>query len=158
MARIIPNNNTWVAFALSIAAGSLDPTSGEITGATVLTHYLISINASSQGNVVPTPALDSLFETNIIGTSQASFSADFYRDDTTDTAWNTLARGQDGYFLISRFGGTGTANAPTTGDHLEVWPVTVVSRTMSNMTNNTVETFTVTCSVPVEPNEDAVVS
>ena len=34
----------------------------------------------------------------------------------------------------------------------------VVSRTMSNMANNTAMTFTVTCSVPDVPNENATVA
>ena len=54
----------------------------------------------------------------------------------------------------SRYGGKPT----TAGDKLEVWPVRVISRTASNMTNNTVATFTVTFSVPEEPAEDAVLA
>jgi hypothetical protein len=44
------------------------------------------------------------------------------------------------------------------GDKLEVWPVRVISRTASNLTNNTVQTFTATFSVSVEPSEDSVLS
>src|SRR5690242_3755201 len=99
MARIIPNENTWVGFATTVASVNA-PTAANITAAVDLTHYLISINASSQGNTVPTPALDSLFETTIAGTTQASFSADFYRDDEDDLAWDTLPRATNGYFII----------------------------------------------------------
>lgn len=158
MARLIPNENTWVGFATSIASASLAPTATEINAATNLTPLLISLNASSQGNTVPTPSFDTLFETSINGTVQASFSADFYRDDTADTAWTTLPRGTAGYFIISRFGGSGTGAKPQSSDKVEVWPVTIVSRTMANMANNTVQTFTVTASVPREPNENATVT
>ena len=157
MTRVIPNENTWVGFAASVASPTLVPTTGEITGSVNLTPFLMGINASSQGNTVPTPSFDSLFETTILGTSQASFSADFYRDDVADTAWTTLPRGTEGYFIISRFGGAGTDAMPTTGDSVEVWPVQVVSRTAANMANNTVQSFTVTCSVNIEPNENATV-
>lgn len=161
MSRVIPNDNTWVGFATTIAATTLIPTATEISGGTNLTPYLMGINASSQGNTVPTPSFDTLFETTIVGTSQATFTADFYRDDTTDTAWTTLPRGTKGYMIISRFGGTDVApnaNRPKAGDKVEVWPVQVLSRTAANMANNTVQTFTVTCAVNIEPNESATVT
>jgi hypothetical protein len=160
MARLIPNENTWVGFATAVANKSA-PTPTEVSGAVNLTPFLISINASSRGNTVPTPAFDTLFETSIPGTNTATFDADFYRDDTNDLAWDTLPRSTKGFFLVSRFGGGGTganANMPVAADDVEVWPVMVVSRTMANMSNNTVMTFTVSCSVPEEPDEDAVVS
>lgn len=158
MARIIPNENTWVGFATSTPANLSAPTVSEINTATNLTPFVTSINASSQGNTVPTPDLSTLFETNIPGTVQATFTADFYRDDETDTAWTTLDRGTEGCFLISRFGGSGTGNKPTSGDYVEVWPVLIVSRTAGALSSNTVQTFTVTASVPQEPDENAVVA
>jgi hypothetical protein len=159
MARLIPNERTWVGFAPTVTVKTA-PTSANIAAAIVLTPYLISLNASSRGNTVPTPSFDTLFETSIPGTVQATFDADFYRDDATggDLAWSTLPRRTNGFFIISRFGGLGTANLPIAADKVEVWPVMIVSRTMANMSNNTVMTFTVTCSVPSEPAENAVVA
>lgn len=157
MARLIPNENTWVGFATAVADISA-PTAAEISNAVDLTSYVISLNASSRGNTVPTPAFDTLFETSIPGTVQASFDADFYRDDDDDTAWETLPRGTEGYFIISRFGGSGTGNMPQATDVVEVWPVRVVSRTNANLAVNTAMTFTVSCSVPEEPDEDATVA
>lgn len=156
MARIIPNENTWVGFATT--ANLTAPTAAQVTAAINLTPYVISLNASSRGNTVPTPAFDSLFETSTAGTSAATFDADFYRDDEDDTAWETLPRGTRGFFLISRFGGTGSDNKPVATDVIEVWPVMVTSRTMANMSSNTVMTFTASCSVNVEPNEAATVA
>jgi hypothetical protein len=158
MGRIIPNEQTWVGFASTITATDLEPTAAEVAAAEDLTPFLMSLNASSQGNQVPTPSFDSLFETSITGTSQATFSADFYRDDTDDTAWTTLPRGTKGYFIVSRFGGTGTDQMPIATDVVEVWPVEVTSRTAANMQNNAVQTFTVTCAVNIVPNEAAVVA
>ena len=157
MARIIPNENTWLGFVPTVA-NLAAPTRAELGGAVNLTPYLLSINASSQGNTVPTPSLDTLFETSIAGTVQASLSADFYRDDDVDLAWTTLPRSTRGVFIISRFGGSGTDSEPITGDTVECWPILVVSRTNSNVSNNTVLTFTVTGSIPEEPNEAAVVA
>lgn len=157
MGRLIPNENTWVGFKTTITGTITSPKVADINGATDLTPFLMSLNASSQGNVVPTPSFDTLFETSIIGTSQATFTADFYRDDTADTAWTSLARGTKGYFFVSRFGGGGTDQIPEVGDVVEVWPVEVVSRTAANMQNNTVMSFTVNCAVNVEPGEASVV-
>jgi hypothetical protein len=158
MSRVIPNEQTWVGFATVVAAADLEPTAAEVAAAVDLTGLLMGLNASSQGNTVPTPSFDSLFETSIVGTSQATFSADFYRDDVSDDAWETLERGTQGFFIVSRFGGSGTDQLPIAGDTVEVWPVTVVSRTAANMANNTVQTFTVTCSINIEPNEAAIVA
>lgn len=156
MTRLIPNENTWVGFSADEV--DLDAVvAADVTGAVNLTSYLISMNASSRGNTVPTPSLDTLFETSISGTVQASFDADFYRDDETDLAWETLPRATSGYFLISRFGGSGDDNEPEATDVVEVWPVIVTSRTMANMSSNTVMSFTVSCSIPQEPNEEATV-
>jgi hypothetical protein len=159
MARIIPNEQSYVGF-LPAVANLASVTSAELTAGKNLTSYLISMNASTQGNTVPTPNISTLFETSIPGTVQASLTADFYRDDTVgangDLAWVTLPRKTNGFFVIQRFGGTGAT--PAAAAKVEVWPIRVVSRTMSNMANNTALTFTVTCSVPDVPNESAVVA
>lgn len=157
MGRIIPNEQTWVGYVAAVADADLEPTAAEVAAATDLTPLLMSINASSQGNTVPTPSFDSLFETSIVGTSQATFSADFYRDDTTDTAWTTLPRSTEGFIIISRFGGSGTDQMPIAGDTVEVWPIIVVSRTAAALANNTVQTFTIQCAVNIVPNENATV-
>ena len=83
-----------------------------------------------------------------------------YRDsvDANDDAWNALPRGTTGVFYISRFGGTGTNRLPVATNKVEVWPIIVTSRAASPMSSNTAQTFTLTCSVPVEPNEAAVIT
>lgn len=80
-----------------------------------------------------------------------------YRDDTTDTAWTTLPRETKGYFVISRFGGKGTNAAPIVGDKVEVWPVFIVSRSATNLTSNTAQTFQIQASVFEVPNESVAV-
>jgi len=155
VSRLIPNENTWVGFAPAVADVSA-PTTAEIGAATDLTEFVITIDASSQGNQLPTPNLSSLFETSISGTVQASFTGEFYRDDTTDTAYETLPRATAGFFVISRFGTAGVA--PTSADVVEVWPVRVTSRTDSALTSNDVLRFTVACAVTDEPDEAATVA
>lgn len=157
MARIIPNQNTFIGFTTTRPVSLAAPTDLEVAASTNVTEYVVSLTANSQGNTVPTPSLDTLFETSVPGTSTASFTADFYRDDTDDTAWETLTRGLKGYFYISRFGGGGANAMPEAGDKVEVWPVTITSRSASALASNTAQTFTLTCAVPEEPAEDAVV-
>lgn len=185
MARIIPNNNTWIGFLPvtgafaglsgysttwnSVSSGAATISQAEIDSAYDITPFLISLTAQSTGNTVPTPTLDSLFEGNIPGTVNASFTMDLYRDDATytdantsvsdtDFAWNKLARGQKGYVIVSRYGGTGTNQEPTAGNIVEIWPVIVTARTAGAVSSNTVQTFTVTAAVPQEPAESATVS
>lgn len=160
MARIIPNDASYIAFASSggIASASLIPTAAEVTAAINLTSFVMSLTATTQGNVLPTPSFDTLFETSTVGTSSSSFSLDCYRDDTTDTAWSTLPRKTKGYMIVSRFGGSGALRKPITGDKVEVWPIIVTSRSMAGMSNNTIQSFTVTCAVFQEPNEAATVT
>ena len=153
--RVIPNESSWIGFTTTRPADIHNPTEQELAAATNLTNFVISLTAQSQGNTVPTPNIDSLFETSVPGTSQASFTADMYRDDAADTAWETLLRGTVGYFLISRFGGSGADHMPKQGEPCEVWPVRITSRTASAMASNTAQTFTCVAAVPEEPAENA---
>lgn len=153
MGKFIPNKNTWVGFAATVAAIDA-PTTAEVDGAVDLTPLVTGLNASAQGNAVPTPSFDTLFETSILGTSQATFTIDLYRDDDPDAdlGWVTCTRGTKGFFIITRYGGK-----PASTEPCEVWPVTILSRGMAQESNNTVVSFTLTCAVPVEPAEDATV-
>lgn len=132
----------------------------ELNSAVDLTGFLIQITASTTGNIVPVPTLKNRFETTIPGTVGASFSADFYRDDANDLAWATLPRGARGNVVISRLGGKSATvlGMVIAGDTVEVWPVTVTSRSAAGMTSNTAEMFTVTCTVPTVPVENAIVA
>ena len=61
MARLIPNENTWIGFAADGAITNINsPTAAQIAAAIDLTGFTISLNASSRGNTVPTPSFDSL--------------------------------------------------------------------------------------------------
>lgn len=157
MSRIIPNENSWIAYAAAIA-NIHAPTVAELAAGIDLTDYIVTINASTTGNTVPTPSLKTLFETSVPGTAAAQFTTDMYRDDEDDLGWLTLPRDTKGFFLISRFGGTGPANRPVVTQKVEVWPIHVSSRAGGALSSNTAQTFTVTCSVPAEPDEDAIVA
>jgi hypothetical protein len=160
MSKLIPNENTWVGFEVvtTFPTDLTAPSAADIASAENLTPFVVSINASATGNTVPTPALDSLFETSVPGTSAATFQGDFYRDDEDDAAWDALQRGVKGVFYISRFGGKGTDKMPILADKCEVWPVIITSRSAAALSSNTAQTFTVTAAVTVEPAENATVA
>jgi hypothetical protein len=164
MSRVIPNGQVWIGFTTTAPASAnlSSITEAEIDAATDLTNKVASINPTSQGNAIPAPALDSLFDRSVVGTSQGNFTGDFYRDDAADVAWDALPRGTRGWFFIQRFGGSRTTPAgnpkPGNGDSLEVWPVEITQRAGSPLTTNQIQTFTVTAAVPEIPNEDATVT
>lgn len=159
MARLIPNENTEVWFVPTIADADLNPTVSEVEGGTRLTEFIITMDASSTGNTVPTPTFASLFETSISGTVSATFTAEFYRDDEDDTAWDTLPRATNGYIVVARFGFGGATKAdPADGDTVEVWPVRLTARSAMALTNNEVQRFGIEAAIPEEPNEDAELS
>jgi hypothetical protein len=156
MARLIPNENTQVHFCLAVD-DIASPTVAEIEDGQDLTDFLVTLDASTSGNTVPTPSFASLFETSISGTVTSTFTAEFYRDDEEDTAWETLPRATDGYFVVSRFGYTGEDGAPEEDDPVEVWPVRITTRSATALQNNEVQRFGIEAAIPREPAEDATV-
>lgn len=162
MARLIPNQKTKVYYTATIA-NIASPTVAEVvTAGKDLTAYVISINATTRGNIVATPDFSSRFETSIPGTVSSTFEADFYRDNASgasgDLAWITLPRDTAGYIVISRFGGSGANGVVAATDKVEVWPITVMTRAAQNLTNNTAQTFMIQCAVTAVPNEAAVMA
>lgn len=163
MARVIPNETSWIGWSETAPTDMEAPTVAWIGSAEDWTCFVSSINASSQGNQIPVPDLCSRFERSIAGTVNATFSAEFYRDDEAagDVPWDTLVRGKKGYFIVSRFKAgfaPGDDPKPEAGDTIEIWPVEVTSRQAGPMSSNTVQTFTVQAAVNVVPAEDAVVA
>jgi hypothetical protein len=161
MSRVVPNENTWIGFGTVIPTNLQAPSlATNINAVTTedLTCFVVSLTASSTGNTIPTPSICSLFETSIPGTSTATFTADFYRDDLDDAAWDALERGNKGVFYISRFGGGGANGKPILADNVEVWPIQVTSRAASALASNTAQTFTLTCAVIDVPAENATVA
>lgn len=163
MANLIPNEETFVGFVVATAskpfgvANTASPSILEVNSAVDVTDYLISLNASATGNTVPTPRLKSLFETSVSGTSTATLSGDFYRDDEDDLAWDTFPRRTRGSLIIKRFGGTGPERRPAVAEECEVWPMGVTSRAAANLQSGMAQMFTMTANVPKEPAETAVV-
>lgn len=147
MARIIANKNTEVVFITPVPADLEAIDDDDINGGVRLTQYMTSFDNATEGNEVDTPDFSTDFETSIPGTYSATVSAEFYRDDDNDLAWDTLQRGVDGVFCIMRFG-------TTAGDPMEVYPVRVTSRSPVALANNESQRFNMEAAVPDPPLED----
>lgn len=146
MARVIANNLTKIYFG-PVADVQAGATRAEIDGATDLTGFLTSFDNSVEGNEVDTPNFEDAFESSIPGTYSASVTAEFYRDDDVDTAWDTLPRAAEGSFIIQRFGDEATKPQ-------EVYPVRITSRSPVALANNESQRFTISAAVHSPPNED----
>lgn len=152
---------SWVTTIANIAA----PTTSELNAGVDLTPFLRrdGLKMPMKGNVADASDLSSPFNKQAPGTFGGdSWSLGLYRDDTTDTAWTTLAppttaapNGTAGYLVVRRFGGAGTAYA--SANKLEVGPASVISREMQDTAENENANFMVTLAVTGEPNMTAVI-
>lgn len=142
------------------------PTDDEINGGVRLTPWLLrdSLSTPQAGNEIDTSDMSSKQDTSAPGTRKAGpVTVGFHRDtvEGNDDAWTTLPAGTDGNLVIARFGvsgGTDDAPAAANGDRVEVWPINVISRQMTDPAVNQSQRFTVTCSVPGAIDDDATVA
>jgi hypothetical protein len=124
-----PPGVTEVAWAtvLTIAA----PTAAQCDAGVDMTSYVRGIPAVPEtGNTADTADLSSKFNKRI----PASYGGDnltieFYQDDTTDVAYDTLLRGTVGYWLVA-WDGLATPGTWAVGDDVWAYPVTLISRGM----------------------------
>jgi hypothetical protein len=155
MSRQIADGEVRIYWVPTIAVKTA-PTVAEITGGTELTPFLSSLDTPLDGETADSSALSSAFNTSVPGTFGGGATGTFYRDDTTDTAYTTLPRLTSGHIVIRRFGGSTTAIAIS--DAVEVWEVTVITRSPTTLDRNNVQMFTVDFATIVEPVLNAVVA
>lgn len=135
MARLTPDENSKIHIVDSIASVAA-PTIGEITAGTEVTAFLTpaGFDTPEEGNDADTSSIASAHDLSVPATISGQPSGEFYRDDASDDAWNAMARLTVTNIVISRFGGSGTANAIAVGNTVEVWPVRVSSRSNARVT------------------------
>lgn len=155
MPRTIADGEVLINFAPTVADTSA-PTVAETTAGEDLTPWLSSLDTPLDGDNVDSSDLSSAFNKSVAGTYGGGASATFYRDDTTDTAWDLLPRNTTGYIIVRRFGGSDTVW--TVADVAEVWYVRVITQSPATMDRNNVQTFDVDFAVLDEPVLDAVVA
>jgi hypothetical protein len=156
MARTIADGEVRATYAPTVANTSA-PTVAEVeTAGTDITPFLSSLDTPLDGDAPDSSDLASAFNKSVAGTFGGGATGTFYRDDTTDTAWTTFPRLDEGYITIRRFGGSGVAMVAT--DDVEVWHVRVITRSPATLDRNSVQMFTVDFATLAEPVMDAVVA
>ena len=137
---------------ISIAAKS--PT--ELNGGTDITPFMRSIDTPLEGEAVDASDLSSAFNKTVAGRYGGSVNGSFYRDETTDTAWDLFPRDTTGFAVIRRFGGSDTAW--TSGDKVEVWSLRVITRSPAPLDTGAVQMFNVNFATLDTPTLNATVT
>ena len=129
MARVNPPGVTEVVWATTVTIAA--PTAAQCNAGVDLTSFVRGIpSVPETGNTADTADLSSKFNKRI----PASYGGDnltieFYQDDTTDTAYDTLIRSTAGFWIIA-WDGLAATGTFAIGDDVWVYPVTIMSRGM----------------------------
>ena len=159
MPRLTPDEFTKVHIVNSISTQSA-PTIGEINAGTEVTGFLTpaGLDTPEDSTDADISSIASARDFSIPATIGGDITAEFYRDDTSDDAWDALPRLQITNLVISRFGGTGSENAIVATDVVEVWPVRVSQRSNSRITRGEALRFTSKFSLSGDPEFAATVA
>lgn len=155
MARIKYEGRTKVHWVPAIADTDA-PTSTELSAGTDLTSFVTKdgYQPNVTNNTIDTAGIDNDFNSMIQGSYGADLTLVCMRDDTTDTAYETLVRLAQGYVVVGLNSPTGIATA----DVVEVWPAELGTPVMANSGADTLQTFTVNAAVSDPPTFDAVMA
>jgi len=136
------------------------PTVAELAAGTELTPFLTpaGINLPDEGSEADSSDLSSERDKSVPSTVGGNPEAEFYRDDSADTAWTTLARGTSGYVLVAIFGGSGSDNALIATDKCDVWTVRVSSRNPTRVARGETQRFQSVFAVAADPDYQATVT
>lgn len=154
MPRLISNGEVRIGWAASISDPSA-PTNAEVSGSIDITPFLSSLDTPLDGDAVDSSDLSSAFNKTVAGKFGGNVNGSMYRDDTTDTAFDTFPRNTTGYMIIRRFGGSDVAL--TTGDEVDVWNLRVITRSDNTLDDNSVQAFAVNFAALDEPDIDVTV-
>lgn len=86
------------------------PTTTEIGNGTDLTAFTskAGVTFGIDNQRIDIGDLSTTFNAEIMGNHGAQVSLELFRDDTTDTAWDTLPQGTNGYLIVQPFNQTAT--------------------------------------------------
>ena len=159
MPRITPDTYTKIHIVNSISTQSA-PTVAELAAGTEVTGFLTpaGLDTPEEGTDADISSIASARDFSVPATIGGDITGEFYRDDTSDDAWDAIPRLQITNLVISRFGGTGTDNAIIATDVVEVWPVRVSQRSNSRVTRGEALRFTSTFALSGDPDLAAVVA
>jgi hypothetical protein len=133
-------------------------TAAECNAGTDITSYIRTLpDIPRTANTVDVATLDSKFEKRQVGTRGGDMmTIEVLRDNTTDTAWNTLVEDLATYIVISRKG-LATAGTFATSDVVDVFPVTVASRAHGSPGRNDPDFGVVQLVITDDPDLDQVI-
>lgn len=157
MARSVYEGRTNVYWATSVSNKNA-PTVAEITAAVALTNFVTKdgVAPNLTTNNVDSSTIAETFDAQTVGSYGADFSLTMFRDDSADTAWNTMVRGTNGFLIIDRVRVSGTL--PSAGHKVEVWPAQINQRVMQNSASNEQQKFDVKFAITSAPNDNATVA
>jgi len=157
MSDLFDDGNTRVSFVPSIASISA-PTTTELNAGTALESYItptgLQIKAATAA--VDTSNLASTFTTQGVGRRSFTITVEMKRQTPTDVAYNLLPYKTSGYLAVRR---TKAATvAWTSGDVIEVYPVTTGEPELAPPAANEVAKFTSSMMVTSDPSTRAVIA
>lgn len=160
MPRIGSTGNIQVHYAPTVADITA-PTLAEIAGGVDLTPWLLrdGLSRPKDGNTIDVAGADNLYNATDAGTYGGQpWRLSFFRDsdEADDTAWDTLPRGTRGFLIIVPFEGSDATLVG--GERGECAPIIVISRSERDIEQDGAYRFDVTCAIPSEPADDAVVA
>lgn len=141
-------------------ADMANPTLDEISGLTDLSGFLTKdgMSRAETGNRAPASGAAEQYNLDVAGSVTLNLAMTFFRDDDTDTAWETIQRGDFLYVVFCAQGGSGQDGAVAEGDPVEVYYGQVLDKSMADTAENTTARFTTNLSTAAAPEMDAIVA
>ena len=155
MARKIGAGVLELAYVLTVS-NLLAPTADELNAGTFLTGFLTDGGLATplDGSIVDSADMGSAYNKTAAGTFGGQpLTIELYRDDSADTAWDTLARDTLGHIAIARFG-LATPGTWAIADVVDLWKIEVITRNPVDVARNEMQRFTSEMAVPEVPTED----
>ncbi len=159
MARLVFEERMRIRFVPTIT-NKLAPTVSQITAGTDITTLVSKdgVQFGTSENKVSTSDIASAFDSETIGSWGASLQLTFFKDDSTDTAWDLFVRGLVGFIVIAPFGFKGANNAPLVADKVYVFPIITQQPQLAPSAANERQTFMSSFAVTSPPEYRAVVA
>ena len=156
MVRYVPEGTMEISFVTTVAVPTA-PTATELNAGVDLTEFAVGdLDMPFEGSTAEAGDLSTRFNKTAPGDyGGQSGSATFHKDSFlgSDTAWTTLPRDTVGYIAVA-IRGLAAAGTWAIGDYVDIWPVQVLSRSLTAQSRNTTTRFTVQFAITDEPTED----
>ena len=153
MSRVNPPGVQEVHWVVTIATLTA-PTSTELNAGTDLTAFARTVPTIPEtGNTADTASLADKFNTRIAASRGGdNFSCEFYMDDATDTAYDTLVPETQGHFAVGRYG-LATPGTWAIGDEVWVYQVEILSRVLGVPGRDEADFFTCEAAIQAVPTD-----